>query len=82
MSSRTVDIRLATRDDLAGIGRLLPTLGGPSFPERFPQSTISEFCDWKYFQNPSGKALVGVASVGADLVSIVAATPKRIILES
>ena len=74
----TVEFRLAGPDDVAAVGPLLLDLGGASFPERFTGKTISDFCRWKYFGNPSGNALVGAAVASGRIVSLVVATPKRV----
>jgi len=78
VTDQGVDIRFARPDDLDEIGRLLPEVAGPLFPERFPGRTVAEFCRWKYFENPAGGAVVGIAVSGAQVVSIVAAVPKRV----
>src|SRR5271166_2827953 len=72
----TVEFRLAGPDDVAAVGPLLLDLGGASFPERFTGKTVSDFCRWKYFGNPSGNALVGAAVASGRIVSLVAATPN------
>lgn len=77
-----VQIRLASTDDLEEIGRLLPDLAGPYFSERFPGQTVADFCRWKYFANPIGDAIVGVATDGKRVVSLVAGVPKRIWVHS
>jgi GNAT superfamily N-acetyltransferase len=74
----TVEFRLAGADDMAGLGPLLLDLGGPSYPDRFTGTTVSEFCRWKYRGNPSGNALVGVAVASGRIVSIVTGTPKNV----
>jgi hypothetical protein len=74
----SVEMRLARPEDLEEIGRLLPHVAGPLFPERFPGKTAADFCGWKYFSNPVGNAAVGVAVKGNRIVSVVAGTPKRI----
>jgi GNAT superfamily N-acetyltransferase len=74
----SVSIRLAGLDDLEEIGRLLPLVAGPQFPERYPGRTVDEFCHWKYFTNPAGVAAVGVAVDGNRVVSLAAGVPKRI----
>ena len=75
-----VPTRLAGSDDLEQIGRLLPLVAGPQFPERYPGRTVTEFCHWKYFTNPAGEAAVGVAVDGAKIVSLAAGVPKRVTL--
>jgi hypothetical protein len=60
----SVPIRLAGPDDLEEIGRLLPQVADPQFPERYPKRAIAEFCRWKYFTNPYGDAAVGIAVDG------------------
>ncbi len=77
-----VQIRLACTDDLEEIGRLLPDLAGPYFSERFPGRTVAEFCRWKYFGNPIGDAIVGLATDGTRLVSLVSGVPKRVRVNS
>jgi len=77
-SSLSLEVRLAEPTDLAQIAEFLLPLGGPSFPERFPGRTAQDFYRWKYFQNPLGDAIVGIAIAGDAIVSVVAAAPKRI----
>jgi hypothetical protein len=72
------DLRLAELSDLGQIASFLIPLGGESFGERFPDGTVEDFYRWKYFSNPLGDAIVGIASAGGSVVSVVAATPKRI----
>lgn len=72
------EVRLAARTDLAQIAPFLIPLGGESFGERFPDGTAEDFYRWKYFGNPLGDAIVGIATAGGSVVSVVAATPKRI----
>lgn len=72
------DVRLAEPADLAPIAQFLVPLGGESFGERFPDATAEDFYRWKYFGNPLGDAIVGVATSGDSVVSVVAAAPKRI----
>ena len=78
VTDSTVEFRLASPDDVAGVGPLLLDLGGASFPERFTGKTVSDFCRWKYYGNPGGSALVGAAVASGRIVSLVAATPKRV----
>ena len=78
LTDSTVEFRLASPDDVAAVGPLLLDLGGASFPERFTGKTVSDFCRWKYFANPSGNALVGAAVASGRIVSLVAATPNRV----
>lgn len=73
--------RFATRHDLPAIADFLPALGGPLFSERYPGRTLIDFLDWKYFRNPLGDAVVGVATDGGQVVGLVAATPKRLHLD-
>ena len=82
LTGAAVEVRLATPDDMEGIGRLLPDLAGPQFPDRFPGRTVADFCRWKYYSNPVGHATVGIATEGGQVVSIVAAVPKRVQLGS
>jgi GNAT superfamily N-acetyltransferase len=77
-----LELRLARRSELEEIGRQLPGVAGDFFSERFPGRTAADFCRWKYYANPDGEALVGVAVDGDKVVSIVAATPKRIQVNS
>jgi Acetyltransferase (GNAT) domain len=71
-------VRLAEAADLARIAPFLVPLGGELFGERFPDGTAEDFYRWKYFGNPLGNAIVGIATAGDLVVSVVAATPKRI----
>jgi hypothetical protein len=77
----TLSERFAGRDDLEAIARFLPGLGGPRFSERYPGRTLIDFLDWKYFQNPLGDAVVGIATDGGQVVGLVAATPKTLWLD-
>ncbi len=72
------EVRLAEEIDLARIAPFLIPLGGDFFEERFPDGTVEDFYRWKYFGNPLGPAIVGIATAGGSVVSVVAATPKRI----
>jgi len=72
------ELGLARPSDLSRIAQFLIPLGGESFGERFPDGTVQDFYRWKYFSNPLGEAIVGIAAVGDAVVSVVAATPKRI----
>jgi len=72
------EVRLAGPADLARIAPFLIPLGGESFGERFPDGTAENFYRWKYFGNPLGDAIVGIATAADSVVSVVAATPKRI----
>ena len=72
------ELGLAQPSDLSRIAQFLIPLGGESFGERFPDGTVQDFYRWKYFSNPLGEAIVGIAAVGDAVVSVVAATPKRI----
>ena len=72
------EVRLAEPADLAQIAPFLIPLGGELFGERFPDGTAQDFYRWKYFGNPLGNAIVGIATAGGSVVSVVAATPKRI----
>lgn len=76
--SLRVEIRLAEPKDVSRIAAFLVPLGGRWFEERFPGKTPQDFYHWKYFRNPLGNAIVGVATAGNSIVSAVAATPKRI----
>ena len=78
----SVEVRLARPEDLQEIGRLLPHVAGPLFPERFPGKTAVDFCRWKYLTNPIGDAPVGVAVKGSRVISVVAGTPKWIEINS
>jgi GNAT superfamily N-acetyltransferase len=71
-------IRLAGQQDLPALAELLPELDGASYGERFPGKTCEDFIRWKYLNNPAGEAEVGIALDGDRVVSIVAATPKRV----
>jgi GNAT superfamily N-acetyltransferase len=71
-------LRFATREDLAAIGDFLPELAGPHYAEQFPGRTAREFLDWKYFRNPAGEAIVGVAAAPGRVVGTVAAVPVRL----
>jgi len=72
------ELRLAESADLARVASFLIPLGGELFGERFPDGTVEDFYRWKYFGNPLGHAIVGIATAGGSVVSVVAATPKRI----
>jgi hypothetical protein len=72
------EVRLAEPADLTQIAPFLIPLGGELFGERFPDGTAQDFYRWKYFGNPLGNAIVGIATAGGTVVSVVAATPKRI----
>ena len=74
----TPDVRLAGPSDVAQIAPFLIPLGGELFAERFPGRTVEDFYRWKYFGNPLGDAIVAIATAGGAVVSVVAATPKRI----
>jgi hypothetical protein len=74
----SAELRLAESADLARIAPFLIPLGGESFGERFPDGTVEDFYRWKYFGSPLGHAIVGIATAGGSVVSVVAATPKRI----
>jgi Predicted acetyltransferase len=76
----TAELRLAGVRDLDQIADFLLPLGGPSFVERFPGGTAQDFYRWKYFGNPVGDAIVFIAIAGNEVVSVVAASPKRISL--
>lgn len=78
----SVEMRLACPEDLEEIGRQLPDVAGPFFSERFPGQTATDFCRWKYFTNPIGEAAIGVAVKGTRVISVVAATPKTIQVNS
>jgi GNAT superfamily N-acetyltransferase len=74
----TAEVRLAGVGDLDQIAKFLLPLGGPSFVERFPAGTPQDFYRWKYFGNPLGDAIVAIATAGDSVVSVVAASPKRL----
>jgi GNAT superfamily N-acetyltransferase len=74
----TAELRLAGVRDLDQIADFLLPLGGPSFAERFPDGTVQDFYRWKYFGNPLGDAIVAIATAGDAVVSVVAASPKRL----
>jgi len=78
VTDSAVQLRLASLDDMLGVGLLLLDLGGPDFSERFTGRSVSDFYRWKYFGNPSGNAVVGVAVASGRIISIVAGTPKRV----
>jgi GNAT superfamily N-acetyltransferase len=78
MSPAGVTLRFAEAADLATLGDFLPELGGAFFRERFPGKTARDFCEWKYFQNPLGPAVVGIAAAGDRVVSTAAAVPKPV----
>jgi hypothetical protein len=75
------NLRLAQRQDLPWIAEFLPQLGGDLFPERYPGRTTLDFYEWKYLENPAGRAVVGIAVIGEQVVSVVAAVPKRVVLQ-
>ena len=68
-------LRLAGREDLPAIAGLLPELGGPQFFERFPGKDTTDFLRWKYFENPLGEAIVGIAVADERVLSLVASVP-------
>lgn len=72
------EVRFAEPADLGQIAQFMIPLGGELFGERFPDGTVQDFYRWKYFDNPLGHAIVGIATAGGSVVSVVAATPKRI----
>lgn len=74
----TPELRLAQPADLSQIAPFLLPLGGESFASRFGDGTVEGFYRWKYFANPLGDAIVGIASAGGPVVSVVAGAPKRI----
>jgi GNAT superfamily N-acetyltransferase len=74
----TAEVRLAGVGDLHQIAEFLLSLGGPSFADRFPAGTPQDFYRWKYFGNPLGDAIVAIATAGDSVVSVVAASPKRL----
>jgi GNAT superfamily N-acetyltransferase len=74
------EVRLAGVGDLHQIAEFLLPLGGPSFADRFPGGTPQDFYRWKYFGNPLGDAIVAIATAGDSVVSVVAASPKRLCL--
>lgn len=76
--SSTANVRLAEAKDLDQIAEFLLPLGGASFVERFPGGTSQDFYRWKYLGNPLGNAIVAIATAGDAVVSVVAASPKRI----
>ena len=76
--SAEVTLRYAHHDDFAAVGKFLEVLGGPFFRERLPKHSLEEFYRWKYSQNPLGEAVVAIAVAGGEVVSVVAATPKKI----
>ena len=78
LTGAAVEVRLATPDDMEGIGRLLPDFAGPQSPERFPGRTVADFYRWKYYSNLLGHAAVGIATVARHVVSIVAGVPKHV----
>jgi predicted N-acetyltransferase YhbS len=87
MNRRTIrpaepTLRFATREDIPAVADLLPELAGPHFAERFPSRTAREFFDWKYHQNPSGEAIVGIAESSGRLVATVAAAPTQLQLSN
>src|SRR5690349_24349995 len=57
---------------------LLFELGGEAFADRVGAATGVDFCRWKYFENPAGNAVVGIALDSENIVSIVAAVPKKL----
>ncbi len=75
---RTAEVRLAEANDLGQVAEFLLPLGGASFAERFPGGTVQDFYRWKYLGNPMGNAIVAIATAGDSVVSVVAASPKRL----
>jgi GNAT superfamily N-acetyltransferase len=74
--SESVNIKFARPDDLAALGAFLPELGGTYVYERYPGKTARDFYRWKYFDNPLGEAIVGIAVAEGRVVSCVAAVAK------
>lgn len=70
--------RLATPEDFPNMEELLVDLGGSSFLDRLNESSVREFCRWKYLQNPAGEAVVGIALDGNKIISLAAGVPKRV----
>ena len=81
MNAGAPELRLAEPKDLDAVAEFLVPLGGTSFAERFPGATPRVFYSWKYFANPLGHAIVAIATSKDSVVSVVAASPKRIWLE-
>lgn len=78
----SVTFRFAEREDLAAIGEFLRDLGDSYFNEkRFPGKSARDFYEWKYFGNPMGDAVVGVAMAGSRVVSMLAAMVKPLQVE-
>jgi len=74
--------RLASAEDIPKLEHLLCELGGDGFLSRLGGRTVSEFCHWKYFQNPAGDAVIGVAVDGDRVVSLAAGVPKQVQVHS
>jgi GNAT superfamily N-acetyltransferase len=74
-------LRLAEPADLAQVARFLTALGSELFGEASPnESPQDSYRRWKYFRNPLGEAIAGIAIADNAVVSTVAATPKRILI--
>lgn len=68
-------LRFVTPADLPHVAKFLVALGGHRLIERLDQSTPYRYYRWKYFENPIGEAIVGMAVTDEYVVSTVAATP-------
>lgn len=78
----SVTFRFTEREDLAAIGEFLRDLGDAYFNEkRFPGKSARDFYEWKYFGNPMGDAIVGLAIADTRVVSMLAAMVKPLQVE-
>jgi hypothetical protein len=74
-----ISLRLGTRPDLPAIAAFLPPLGGGRFRLRHPQTvSVVDFYRWKYFENPYGETVIGIAGESDTIASMASALPKRV----
>lgn len=71
-------LRLASAADLPHIASFLYELGGPEFRERLGPVSPIPFYRWKYFHNPDGEAIIGLAVTADRVIGTVAATPRAV----
>jgi GNAT superfamily N-acetyltransferase len=74
-------VRLAEPADLAQIAQFLIPLGSELFGDASANEPPQDiYRRWKYFRNPSGDAIVGIATANGAVVSTVVATPKKVLM--